>query len=64
MSFRHRGKVILCPEPPRKCATCGKRRECRPYGPNGTDICFKCAMADEPGTRKRMNRVLYGKTEQ
>jgi len=37
--------VLIEPEPDRLCQYCGEFKECRPYGPNGTDICFKCAMA-------------------
>lgn len=28
-----------------KCTTCGKPEELRPYGKNGSLICFYCAMA-------------------
>ncbi len=35
----------------RCCCKCGAlhgvgRRECRPYGPGGADICFACATGD------------------
>ena len=29
----------------RKCTYCGGSSELRPYGPNGSDVCFTCATA-------------------
>lgn len=52
--------VILEKEPARKCALCGAEEECRPYGPNGEQICFICGMKDEATTQKRMGQVLFG----
>lgn len=34
----------LEPESDRPCSECGKKKECRPYGRNGADLCFDCAM--------------------
>ena len=39
--------VIIAYEEERECQFCGKIRECRPYGPEGKDICFSCAMKPE-----------------
>lgn len=39
--------VIIAVEKDRKCELCGKIAECRPYGKNGKDICFECAMKPE-----------------
>jgi len=39
--------VIIAEEEDRKCAFCGKVAECRPYGANGKDVCFACAMKPE-----------------
>lgn len=34
-------------EPPTKCSVCGEIRECRPYGPNGRQICIVCVHKPE-----------------
>jgi hypothetical protein len=31
--------------PSRNCTICLKVVECRPYGKNGAQVCFDCAMA-------------------
>lgn len=43
-----------------KCEMCGKADELRPYGPNGANICFPCAMKDEEGTSRRFAQMLNG----
>lgn len=53
------GNVILIEvEEPQQCDSCGKIDELRPYGPNGSCICFDCAMKDEEGTAKRFLEKL------
>ena len=42
------------------CEDCGKLAELRPYGPNNTWVCFKCAMKDEEGTKERFGKMLDG----
>ena len=42
------------------CEMCGKVDECRPYGPNGENICFDCGMKDEATTLSRMNQYIFG----
>lgn len=39
----------------RHCIHCGSsKRELRPYGPRGADVCFPCVMGDDaPVERKR-----------
>jgi len=39
--------VIIAHEEERECQFCGKMKECRPYEPEGKDICFSCAMKPE-----------------
>ena len=46
--------VIIEHEPESTCDDCGETAECRPYGPNGTSVCFDCAMKDEAGMEARM----------
>lgn len=63
MSKRIGNTTVIYPEAPRKCEMCGKVEECRPYGPNGEQICFSCAQKDLPGTEKRMRKILFGESE-
>jgi hypothetical protein len=64
MTQRVGNVVILAPEESKKCEVCGETAECRPYGPNGCQICFKCAnSSDEMRTEvmRRMHAFLNGK---
>lgn len=49
---------VIAPEGDRRCATCGKVSETRPYGPGYSEICHPCALKDITGTEKRMIDVL------
>lgn len=56
---RMKGNTFIIEEqPPEKCELCGAIEECRPYGPNGENICFSCGMknkeAAEAAFRKRL----------
>lgn len=51
---------IIIEEPPQVCELCNVIEECRPYGPNGEQICFDCAMKDRETTEKRMAQYLFG----
>ena len=51
---------IIVEEPPQVCELCNVIEECRPYGPNGEQICFGCAMKDRETTEKRMAQYLFG----
>ena len=64
MSKNIGGIPFLFVEEDRRCELCGKIDECRPYGPNGEQICFDCAMKDEETTKKMMNKVLFGENIQ
>jgi hypothetical protein len=55
--------VVIAAEPPAPCELCGEVEELRPYGPNGARVCFDCAMKDREGTKKRMNKILYGEDD-
>lgn len=50
--------VIIENEKDQQCDDCGEIAELRPYGPNGSCICFKCAMKDEEGTKQRFYNFL------
>ena len=45
------------------CELCGKIDECRPYGPEGEQICFDCGMKDEATTKKRMEAYIFGEED-
>lgn len=60
------GRGYISVEEDRKCSECGKMAECRPYGEDGADICFDCAMAT-PESRRRaeshFERIVIGRTK-
>jgi hypothetical protein len=58
MTTRIGNTITIEPETPQQCDDCGEIRELRPYGPNGSCICFECGMKDKVGTRKRFEQVL------
>lgn len=53
---------IIQEQEPECCEMCGKIDECRPYGPNGENICFECAMTkcDPEQVEKRMANHIFG----
>ena len=57
------GRGIIAQEPDQVCELCGKIDECRPYGPNGEQICFECGMKDEENTRKKMVQYVFGEED-
>lgn len=59
------GRGVIAQEPDQMCEMCGKIDECRPYGPNGEQICFDCAMTKvgEETVNKRMANYIFGEQE-
>ena len=58
---RRIGKFLLIePEKPGQCATCGDMAELRPYGPNGSKICFPCGMLNPAETERQYTKRLKG----
>jgi len=57
------GPGIIQEEPMQVCQMCGVIDECRPYGPNGEQICFECGMKDEETTRKQMAKYIFGEED-
>ena len=53
---------IIAEQLPEVCDMCGKIDECRPYGPNGENICFECATTkcDKEQVEKRMANHIFG----
>lgn len=56
------GRGVIMNEPPQMCEMCGAIEECRPYGPNGEQVCFECASTklDEKQVAKRMMKHIFG----
>ena len=54
------GRGIIMAEPPQVCELCGVIEECRPYGPNGEQVCFSCAMKDEETAKRKMAEYIFG----
>lgn len=56
------GLGVIAPEPEQMCEMCGSIDECRPYGPNGEQICFDCATTkcDKEQVEKRMMNHIFG----
>ena len=54
----HRG--VLEVTAPERCEFCHRIDELRPYGPNGENICFECAMRDEETTKRRFEQHVLG----
>lgn len=58
------GRGIIMEEPPQVCEFCGVIEECRPYGPNGEQVCFTCAMKDEETARRKMKEYIFGEVDE
>ena len=56
------GLGFIAEELAQVCEMCGKIDECRPYGPNGEQICFECATTkcDKEQVEKRMANHIFG----
>jgi len=53
MTFKVGNTLFIAEQAPATCEACGKLDELRPYGKNGANVCFDCAMQD-PATAARM----------
>jgi hypothetical protein len=56
------GPGFIAAEPDQLCEMCSKIDECRPYGPEGEQICFECATTkcDEEQVKRRMMNYIHG----
>jgi hypothetical protein len=54
------GKGFIQETDPAPCEMCGKIRELRPYGPNGENVCFDCAMKDEAAAKRGFRKHVMG----
>ena len=57
------GRGFIAQEPDQACELCGVIAECRPYGPNGEQICFECGMKDEETTKRKMTAYIFGEED-
>jgi hypothetical protein len=51
---------VICSEPKGICSGCSLLEELRPYGANGEEICYDCAMKDMETTAKRFRQHVLG----
>lgn len=54
------GRGIIAAEEDQECQLCGAFDECRPYGPNGEQVCFDCGMKNEEATKRKMMEYIFG----
>lgn len=63
--MRRLGKIVIIGEEVahKKCSECGRVDKLRPYGKNGAELCFDCAMKpdNKKTVDKNMNKILRGK---
>lgn len=52
--------IVVEEEAPQQCDDCGKIAELRPYGPNGSLICYDCGQKDPAGTQQRFQQYVFG----
>ena len=60
MSKNINGIPYIYVEPDSVCSLCGKTAECRPYGVNGTQICFSCGVKNMKETATQAGLQLFG----
>jgi len=60
MSGRVGDTFVIAAEEPAKCEDCGKVKELRPYGKNGANVCFECAMKDEENAKAMFIKHING----
>lgn len=53
--------VVIEDQKDQSCDLCRTIAECRPYGPDGKNICFDCGLKNEPQTYINMIKILYDK---
>lgn len=58
------GPGFIAEQPLEVCELCGAVDECRPYGPNGENICFDCGQKDPETTKKKMAAYIFGIEEE
>lgn len=54
------GVLFIEPEKPQQCDMCGEIKELRPYGPNGSCVCYECGMKNPEEMLRNLRRRLSG----
>jgi hypothetical protein len=60
MTFKIGNVTVISAENESKCEDCGRVDELRPYGKNGANVCFDCAMKDEANAAAMFEKRLRG----
>lgn len=60
MTFKYGKILVIAAEHDGRCEMCSKTAELRPYGPNGANVCFECAMKDEDNAARMFRKRLDG----
>jgi hypothetical protein len=60
MTFKIDKLLVIAGEKGARCEECGKHDELRPYGKNAANVCFECAMKDEPNARAMFIKRING----
>jgi hypothetical protein len=60
MTYKIKNTLVIASEPDSKCELCGKVDELRPYGPQGANVCFACAMLDEENAKAMFKKRMRG----
>jgi hypothetical protein len=60
MTFKIDKTLVIAGERDGKCEACGAIDELRPYGKNGANVCFACAMKDEVNAKEMFRKRMEG----
>ena len=63
MTLKTGNTFVIQWEPDRVCEQCGSVAECRPYGPNGEQICYECGEKDPDTTMRKLVERIDGPSE-
>lgn len=58
MTHRNGNILVIKATPHKVCSICGRKAETRPYGKNGTEICFQCGMKNKAQTEAEFKKLL------
>ena len=58
MSKKEGNNFIIEEQESEVCECCGEVKELRPYGKDGANICFECAMQDEAEAKRQFGKRI------